>query len=61
MVSVTMNNETPWTLEPYHIKTAFRKAGVQVPAEAITLPDRPISGPDMNLEGKEFFVHIQVK
>lgn len=59
-LSVVMNKDHPWTLKPWHVKLAFRKCGFIVPEEAITLPDKPISGPDMNLQDKEFFVTVTV-
>lgn len=55
-----MNKENPWTLEPWHVRSAFRKAGVTVPESAITMPGHTISGPDMALEGKEFYVTVTV-
>lgn len=61
MLNVVMNKEIPWTLEPWHIRTMFRKIGFIVPDEAITMPPQPISGPDMNLENKEFYVTVKVK
>ncbi|KAJ8925676.1 hypothetical protein NQ315_009522 [Exocentrus adspersus] len=59
-VSVVMNMETPWTLKPWHVKASFRKCGYIVPEEAITLPDKPITGPDMNKQNKEFFVTVTI-
>jgi large subunit ribosomal protein L9 len=55
-----MNRETKWTLEPWHIRVSFRKAGIILPESAITLPEKKISGPDLNLEGKDFIVTITV-
>ncbi|XP_022257120.1 39S ribosomal protein L9, mitochondrial-like [Limulus polyphemus] len=60
LVSVSMNRENPWTLEPWHIRVAFRKVGIIVPEEAIELPIQPISGPDMDKEDKEFAVFITI-
>lgn len=60
LLSVVMNMEHPWTLKPWHIKASFRKCGYIVPEDAITIPEIPISGPDMNLENKEFFVTVMV-
>lgn len=59
-LSVIMNRENPWTLKPWHIRVAFRKAGVIVPEEAIELPPKEIKGPDMNIQNKEFYVTITV-
>ena len=55
-----MNKEEPWTLEPWHIRSAFRKAQVHVPDGAFTMPKDPIIGPDMELEGKEFYITVTV-
>lgn len=52
--------EEPWTLEPWHVKASFRKSGYVVPEEAITLPEEPIKGPDMNLQDKEFFIVVKI-
>lgn len=60
LLSVVMNMENPWTIKPWHIKASFRKCGYIVPESAITLPETPISGPDMNLEDKEFFITVTV-
>ncbi|CAG9837398.1 unnamed protein product [Diabrotica balteata] len=60
MLSVVMNKETPWTIKPWHIKASFRKCGYFVPEEAITIPGTPISGPNMDLEGKEFAVTVTI-
>lgn len=55
-----MNRENSWTIQPWHIKVSFRKCGYEVPEEAITLPLKAISGPDMSIEGKEFYVTVTV-
>ncbi|XP_018567503.1 39S ribosomal protein L9, mitochondrial [Anoplophora glabripennis] len=60
LLSVVMNMETPWTLKPWHVKASFRKCGYIVPEDTITLPEKPIKGPDMNLQDKEFFVTVTI-
>jgi large subunit ribosomal protein L9 len=60
ILDVTMNKEEPWTLEPWHIRAAFRKAYVCVPEEAITMPKKPISGPNPDLQDKEFYVTVTI-
>ncbi|VEN33764.1 unnamed protein product [Callosobruchus maculatus] len=60
LLSVVMNKENPWTLKPWHIRVSFRKCGYIVPEDAITMPEKPISGPDMELEGKEFAVTVTI-
>jgi len=60
-LNITMNKEEPWTVEPWHIRASFRKAFVNVPEYAITMPRRPISGPDLNLEDKkEFYITVKI-
>jgi len=59
-LSVVMNKDNPWTIQPWHIRTSFRKCGFVVPEDAITIPEIPIKGSDMNLEGKEFYVTITI-
>ncbi|KAF7280234.1 hypothetical protein GWI33_006277 [Rhynchophorus ferrugineus] len=59
-LSVVMNKDHPWVLKPWHVKTSFRKSGYVVPDDAITLPEKPITGPDMGLENKEFYVTVTI-
>lgn len=48
-----MSNNQPWTIEPHHLQTAMRKAGVFVArSESIILPEVPITGPDMDKQLK---------
>lgn len=60
VLQITMNKLTPWTLEPWHIRTSFRKAGFVVPEHAIEMPPVVIKGPDLSLQEKEFFVTVTV-
>lgn len=60
VISVSMNLHNSWTLEPWHVRVAFRRAGIIVPEDALTLPPHPISGPDLSLQGKEFAVKVKV-
>lgn len=57
---VHMNLEEPWTLEPWHLRVAFRTACFIVPEDVITMPRHPISGPDINLDNKEFSVKVTI-
>lgn len=57
---VELSKTIPWTLEKWHIKASFRKAGIHAPEDTITLPERPISGPNPDIEGKEFYVTITI-
>ena len=60
LLSVVMNIENPWTLEKWHLRTSFRKAGIHLPDEAITMPEKTISGPDLEIENKEFYVTVTI-
>lgn len=61
VVSVSMNKDEPWTIEPWHIRVSLRKMNVNVLSDdSIELPEQPISGPDLTLEGKSFVVYITV-
>ncbi|RZF36401.1 hypothetical protein LSTR_LSTR002997 [Laodelphax striatellus] len=58
---LVMNKENKWVVEPWHVKAALRKVGTHILDEScIELPKTKIEGPDMNLEGKEFFVTITI-
>ncbi|XP_076299732.1 mitochondrial ribosomal protein L9 [Lasioglossum baleicum] len=57
---IQMSMHTPWTIEKWHIKTSFRKSGIIVPEDAITMPEREISGPDLSIENKEFYVTVKI-
>lgn len=57
---VSLSEKNPWVLERWHVKSAFRHAGFHMQDESITLPDKPISGPDPSIEGKEFFVTVTI-
>lgn len=59
-ISIVMSKDVPWTLEKWHIKANFRKAGIYVPEDAITMPEKPISGPNLDLQGKEFYVTLTI-
>ncbi|XP_044263949.1 39S ribosomal protein L9, mitochondrial [Tribolium madens] len=59
-LSIVMNKDSPWTLQPWHIRTSFRKCGYVVPEYAITMPKQEIKGPDLNLEGKEFYIIVTI-
>ncbi|XP_018364538.1 PREDICTED: 39S ribosomal protein L9, mitochondrial [Trachymyrmex cornetzi] len=59
-ISIVMSKDVPWTLEKWHIKANFRKAGIYLPEDSITMPVKPISGPNLDLQGKEFYVTITI-
>lgn len=57
---VHMSMHTPWTIEKWHIRISFQRSGFIVPEDAITLSEKPISGPDLSLENKEFYVTVKI-
>ncbi|XP_072746913.1 large ribosomal subunit protein bL9m [Anoplolepis gracilipes] len=59
-ITIQMSKDVPWTLEKWHIKANFRKCGIFVPEDAITMPQKPISGPNLDIEGKEFYVTLTI-
>ncbi|XP_015793385.1 39S ribosomal protein L9, mitochondrial-like [Tetranychus urticae] len=59
-ILVTMSSDTSWTIEPWHIRVACRRIGLVVPEYAIKLPDKPISGPNLDYEMKDFVIQITV-
>ncbi|XP_063236752.1 large ribosomal subunit protein bL9m [Bacillus rossius redtenbacheri] len=60
VLSVVMNKEVPWTVEPWHVRMSFRKANVHVPESAIEMPQEAITGPDLGLERKQFLVTVTI-
>ncbi|XP_011689837.1 PREDICTED: 39S ribosomal protein L9, mitochondrial [Wasmannia auropunctata] len=59
-ISIMMSKDVPWTLEKWHVRANLRKAGILVPEDAIAMPERPISGPNLDLQGKEFYVTLTI-
>lgn len=59
-IFIVMSKDTPWTLEKWHIKVNFRKAGIYLPEDAVTMPEKPISGPNLDLQEKEFYVTLTI-
>ncbi|CAK9822334.1 39S ribosomal protein L9, mitochondrial [Anthophora retusa] len=57
---IRMSLDVPWTIEKWHIRTSFRCIGFIVPEDAITLPEKTISGPDMSIENREFYVTVKI-
>lgn len=58
--AIIMNKNNPWILEPWHIRVALRKAGINALEECIELPKTPITGPDLDKQNKEFIVTVTV-
>lgn len=60
LISIVMSKDVPWTIEKWHIKASFRKAGIYLPEDAVTLPEKPISGPNLDIQGKDFYVTLTI-
>lgn len=61
LMPVYMHMKNQWTIQPQHVRIAFRKQGVHIlDDECIRLPEKPISGPNLELEGKDFVVTVTV-
>ncbi|XP_076656906.1 mitochondrial ribosomal protein L9 [Halictus rubicundus] len=59
-LQIQMSMHMPWTIEKWHIRASFRKNGIIVPEDAITMPEKEISGPDLSIENKEFYVNVKI-
>lgn len=59
-ISIIMSKEVPWTLEKWHVRASFRKVSIIVPEDTITMPEKPISGPNLDIEGKEFYITLTI-
>lgn len=60
-VTVFMNKFNSWQIEPWHIRVSMRKAGLYVRDDSqIELPKTPITGPDMEKDGKEFYAMVTI-
>jgi large subunit ribosomal protein L9 len=61
VLSVVMNKDQPWTIEPWHIRTSLRKCGYHVLDDAaIEMPAEQIVGPDLKKENKLFYVTVTI-
>ncbi|XP_046734404.1 39S ribosomal protein L9, mitochondrial [Diprion similis] len=60
IVPVLMSNTNAWVLEKWHIRTWLRRSGFHLQDESITLPDKPISGPNPSIEGKDFYITVTI-
>lgn len=61
VLGICMNKFNPWVIEKWHIRAALRRASYNVMDDnCIQLPDKPIRGPDLNIQNKEFFVTVTV-
>ena len=56
-----MNKNHPWVIEPWHIRASLRKCGYYITADsAIEMPKEKITGPDLQKQGKEFYVTVTI-
>ncbi|KAK6635111.1 hypothetical protein RUM44_000360 [Polyplax serrata] len=59
-LQVYVNGKTNWTLQNWHIKLALRMEGIIVNDSCIILPRQEISGPNFELENKDFIVRVKM-
>ncbi|KAL0270265.1 UNVERIFIED_CONTAM: hypothetical protein PYX00_007732 [Menopon gallinae] len=57
-VPVIMHKENPWTLERWHVRVALRNINVMCTDECIELPKEQISGPNMDINEKDFLIYL---
>ena len=63
VVPITMYLHSEWTLRPFHVKVGLRKLGVEIPVDAIEIPEKEIRGGADSLEKlhrKEFIATITI-
>ncbi|KAG8036808.1 hypothetical protein G9C98_004130 [Cotesia typhae] len=60
LLQVNMSADNPWTLATEHVWSAFRENTIHMSRDSITLPERPINGPDLEMENKEFYVTVMI-
>ncbi|XP_034938440.1 39S ribosomal protein L9, mitochondrial [Chelonus insularis] len=60
LLHVIMSNDNQWTLENWHIRTAFRMNKIHLEDDCITLPELTIAGPNPEMENKEFYVTLTI-
>jgi len=60
VLDVCLNSDNPWTIQPWHIKASLRKHKTWIEEKNIEIPGGEISGPDLDLENKEFIAVITV-
>jgi large subunit ribosomal protein L9 len=60
-ISIVMNKDNPWVIEPWHIRSSLRKSGFQVMNDSqIEMPAEKITGPDLTKQNKEFYVTVTI-
>jgi len=57
---VNMSTNQPWTIEKWHLRASFRRLKVHVTEESITMPEKEIKGPNLENEGKEFYITVTI-
>lgn len=59
--AVVLNKDQPWEIQPWHIRSSLRKAGVYILNDSqIELPAEKITGPDMRKQNKEFTCTVTI-
>ncbi|XP_078051589.1 mitochondrial ribosomal protein L9 [Augochlora pura] len=59
-LQIRMSRHVPWTIEKWHVRASFRRAGIIVPEDTITMPEKKICGPDLSIENKEFYITVKI-
>ena len=60
VLDVCMNMDNAWTIDRWHIKAALRKHKTWAQEENIEIPGGSISGPNLDLENKEFIAVLTI-
>ena len=60
VLDICMNMDNSWTIEKWHIKIALRKHRTWTSEENIEIPGGEISGPNLDLENKEFIAILSI-
>jgi len=60
VLDICMNMDNSWTIEKWHIKIALRKHRTWTSEENIKIPGGEISGPNLDLENKEFIAILSI-
>ncbi|CAD6231942.1 GSCOCG00001664001-RA-CDS [Cotesia congregata] len=60
LLQVNMSADNPWTLATEHVWSAFRENKIHMSRDSVTLPERPINGPNLEMENKEFYVTVTI-
>jgi len=60
VLDICLNMHNEWTIDKWHIKASLRKCKVWINEDQIEIPGGTISGPNLDLENKEFIAIITI-